>query len=116
MSEVLLEFAEPYLDYDGGLESFRGGVGAAATAWNLSLLAREERGKFLDDMFRGRFPDIGADAREAMIVFIRELVLRKEMYYPDDTRFIVGYEAIETEDGFHLNVASLFDPSTLPAD
>jgi hypothetical protein len=78
-------------------------IGAAATAWNLSLLSEAERPEALRQAFRN------ANVRdiEAAAQVIVTLMRRKEQLFPDDRRTIVSWAVSESGNQCHVTVASL---------
>lgn len=107
MSAVLLEFAESYLDVEDELKRFEFNLALAAAAWNMSSLPQEGRAGQLESVFRNRLGDAHASAREMGRVVIHGLISRKEMYCPNDRRFIADFEMLEEAAGYHVNVISL---------
>ena len=78
-------------------------IGAAATAWNLSLLAQAERPEALRQAFRNaNVRDVEA-AAEVIVMLMR----RKEQLFPDDRRTIVSWGVSESGGKCHVTVASL---------
>ena len=78
-------------------------IGAAATAWNLSLLSEAQRAEALRQAFRkAKVEDVEATA-EMIVTLIR----RKEQLFPDDHRTIVSWEVAESGEQCHVTVASL---------
>src|SRR4051794_28130926 len=72
MSEVLLEFLEPYSQYWGEEEQFKKLLTVALIAWNASLLSGGEREGFIRDMVAAVPPE----ARESMRAIIAEMMQR----------------------------------------
>lgn len=133
MSAVILEFIEPYHDEDmeeGALENL---VALAIVAWNVAILPTDKQEASLDDfcakLFRrtwlGRLIDVGRWLRKLIgrpraasspevespevtefKRMARELMQRKQRYYPHNHRFILDYRLTMTEDGPHLTVVS----------
>jgi hypothetical protein len=104
LSEVLLDFAAPFLDIvdDDYFETI---VKFAALCWNLSFLPDGERQKELehiineigitDPLFRTNFED-----------HARMLLRRKQEFFAKDRRFIVNFKIVEEGDDYHLFVMS----------
>ncbi len=105
LSEVLLEFAGPFLPEPRRQKEYRTTIGAAILAWNLALLPAEEAVKSLRDEFA---PRLGAEGSAT----IATLAVRKRELYPDDRRFVVDYELSMNDTGVVLNVVSM--PTPLP--
>ena len=51
MSDVLIDFIEPYADAVDSLEAYRSLLTIAIAAWNIALAPEESRSAFLDEMF-----------------------------------------------------------------
>ncbi|HNR32374.1 MAG TPA: hypothetical protein PKI11_15895 [Candidatus Hydrogenedentes bacterium] len=113
ISEVLLEFAEPHLDLDGDLNSVRGSVAVAALAWNLSFFPHSERAHELEAALESTLGAVPAEMVEMARLTVHDLMLRKDTFYSDDKRFIVGFDVTETRDDFHVNVACIIPSETV---
>lgn len=107
MSETLIEFAEPYLDYDHGLDSFRSSVSLAAMVWNLGLFPPSERTKHIEFLETTLGQALNGTDRVVLHTMIHEMLLRKDMLFAKDKRMIAGYDVVETKDDYHVNVASV---------
>jgi hypothetical protein len=104
LSERLVDLIAPYRD-GGFAERYEMLIGAAATAWNLSLLPEAERPEALRQSFRrAKVRDV-----EGMAAVIVTLMRRKEQLFPDDDRTIVSWEVSESGGQCHVTVASLVD-------
>jgi hypothetical protein len=105
LSERLVDLIAPYLDGGFAAERYEMLIGAAATAWNLSLLPEAERPVALRQSFRRvKVRDV-----EGMAEVIVTLMRRKEQLFPDDDRTIVSWEVSESGGQCHVTVASLVD-------
>jgi hypothetical protein len=102
MSEVLVEFLEPYSEHWRTVEEFRKLVSVGAVAWNAALLPRSEREAFLQEMVQAVPPEVRQDMRS----IVEEMIHRKETYFADNKRAIVNYEIAMTPAGPHLSVIS----------
>jgi hypothetical protein len=103
VSERLVDLIAPYRENGLGREQYEALIGAAAIAWNLSLLPRDERPAALGQAFRSaKMRNLQAPAD--MIV---ALMRRKEDLFPGDNRTIVTWEVWESAGQFHVNVASV---------
>jgi hypothetical protein len=105
LSERLVDLIAPYREEGLTSQRYEMLIGAAATAWNLSLLPEAERPEALRRAFRK------ANVREveAAAEVIVKLMRRKEQLFPDDNRTIVSWEVSESGDQCHVSVASLVD-------
>lgn len=105
LSERLVDLIAPYRDDGFTPARYEMLIGAAATAWNLSLLSEAERPEALRQSFRrAKIRDI-----EAVAEVIVTLMRRKEQLFPDDDRTIVSWEVYESAGQCHVTVASLVD-------
>jgi hypothetical protein len=98
MSEVLLEFIEPYLHYAQTGEILDRLVTTAVLAWNASLLPEEKRAEFLDEAGRAVFAEDGRQAADDFRSAMCDLVKRKQRLFSKDERIVVNYE-FRTEHG-----------------
>ncbi len=103
MSEVLIDFVEPYGDLAETLDDHRMLFELGALAWNMALLPREER-EVLFSGPGGRPKSLPPNEGE---LFIKELVHRKERYFGDCLRMIVDVElSRDRRGGFDVHVVS----------
>ena len=98
MSKVLLDFIDPYRDDRMSPSQLRRLVSVGIFAWNLALLPPESRGEVVDKASR-EFPSQRA---EPFRQIVSELIERKQQYFPEVTRVILGHELIVTPEGPHL--------------
>ena len=106
LSKVLERFIEPYQHLATTLNEHKKLITVAALAWNVSLLPAGERERMLNDAFKASMPSAEDKAAEDFNAMISEFIERKESLFSDDSRFIISYELEETENGYHLSVAS----------
>jgi hypothetical protein len=106
MSEVLEEFAQPYLDLvDDSLEMQNKVIAMAVLAWNSTLLPRKERKAALEDLFSNlslQDEEAEEDGRQVL----KDMIKRKTRYFRANKRFILSYDMSKTKEGFYLSVAS----------
>lgn len=101
MSEVLLEFIEPYMGFAKTDEDHKKLIDLAVVAWNASLLPESE--KKLEELFgRLSLPD-----PERLRSFVQSMMERKKRYFSDNKRFIMTYEVSGSGEGLYLSVASI---------
>jgi hypothetical protein len=105
MSEVLLEFIEPYADQWQSPDDLRKLLGMASVAWNAALLPGGERAKMIQDIVEAVPPE----ARAFMIGFVEEMILRKLTHFADNRRAILNYQVTMTPSGPHVQVMSTLD-------
>ena len=109
MSEVVIDFIEPYVEYAETYEAYQKLVMVAIVAWNTTLLPEKKQKAMVKKMIKSlSLPR--SDARD-MKGIIEELIERKNKHFAEHTRTIVDYQVTETRDGFHLSVASTLDES-----
>jgi hypothetical protein len=105
LSERLVDLIAPYRQDGLTLQRHELLIGAAATAWNLSLLPVAERSDALREaLSSAKIRDVEGTA-EVIVALMR----RKEQLFPDDRRTIVSWEVSESDDQCHVVVASLVD-------
>jgi hypothetical protein len=110
MSEVILDFARPYLDLAPDHQARQNMIGMAIIAWNLSLMPLLTR--------ITAFKQIKADMNDKEAVKVVKLFVRltrkyRKRFHPRLKRFILEFEFTETRDDMHLNVVSTV---SLPKD
>jgi len=105
LSERLVDLIAPYRENGLPPERYEMLIGAAATAWNLSLLPEARRPEVLRESLRGTKASDAEGAAELIVTLMR----RKEQLFPEDDRPIVSWEVSESDDQCHVTVASLLD-------
>ncbi len=106
MSEVLLDFARPYLDLATDSDAERKAIALSAMAWNVALLPLEEHAEKIAKL-TSAFPDFADDLKQIM----HEMIQRKLLFFPDIRRIVVSYEVIELGgERLHLSVISSLEP------
>ena len=105
LSERLVDLIAPYREEGSTPDRYEMLIGAAATAWNLSLLSEAERPEALRQSFRrAKVRDVEG-AAEVIVTLMR----RKEQLFPDDHRTILSWEVSESGGQCHVSVASLVE-------
>lgn len=106
MSEVLAEFAEPYLEHAHSFEDQKKTLTLAVLAWNLSLMGPVsgwlEFRKLMKMMASPEDPHIEKDLQAV----IKQMVNRKKEKFVEIKRLIIDFQYIQTSRGPHLNVVS----------
>ena len=102
MSEVLLDFIDPYREDTMSQFELRNLIAAGTLAWNTAMLPPESRGKILD----GAIHDAISEGAEEFREILSEMIERKRRYFARFTRFILNYQLTMTPDGPHLTVLS----------
>ena len=106
MSEVLKEFAKPYLDLvEGSFEMENKVIAMAVLAWNFTLLPRKEQKAALEDLISSLSLE-DEEAEEDGRQILKGMIKRKKRYFRANKRFIISYDMSETKEGFYLSVAS----------
>ena len=106
MSDVLMEFLEPYEEYWENEEQLQKLLSVAVIAWNAALMPGGKRDDFLQDMEQA----VPAEVRQDMRSIVLDLVRRKLAHFADIQRTIISYELTMTPDGPHLSVLSTLSP------
>ena len=116
MSNVMLEFLEPYREFDRDGDMFAKLVGLGTVAWNLALLPEAERSEALEEfaaeMFgSGRLSVVGrcvrwvrtrlglshgdhgeTEAHRNFKATVEEMIERKLRKFPSNRRFVLDYQ------------------------
>ena len=103
MSDVLLEYAKPFLDLidPGNKQEYEKAIQISMLFWNCAILQNDHKSrKEMMKMLKTIMPD--AESRGIADYMIE----RKQQMYPDNKRIIANYELSETAGGYHLSVAS----------
>jgi hypothetical protein len=106
LSQVILDFAQPFLDECPTDEAYRATIGLATAAWNLALLPEKEQEEAIEEAV-DQF-DQAAEGGEGVGRMVghsrRELVDRKKAFYADDKRAVIDYELMADGGKCHLEV------------
>jgi hypothetical protein len=106
MSEVLLAFVEPYLEYATTRDAFERLIAIGALAWNAALASPEDRHSLLDETSKSIQESAGEEDAEVYRALVNDLIKRKERYFANNKRLIATYQVTEGKGRFHLAVAS----------
>lgn len=104
MSEVLLEFIEPYSQYWKTKEELNKLLGVAVIAWNAALLPGNERKEIIENAVKVAPPEI----RQDMKAIVEGMIQRKETHFAHNKRMIMNYQVTMTKEGPHVTVLSTF--------
>lgn len=104
MSEVLIDFIDPYVEYAETYEAYQKLVMVAIVAWNTALFPEKKQKAMVKKMMKSLSLS-RSDARD-MKGITKELIERKNTHFAEHTRIIVDYQVTDTRDGYHLSVAS----------
>jgi hypothetical protein len=103
MSEMLKQVAAPWLAEAKTHEDLEFILTGAAIAWNLSLIAPDERREALKKVSSGRIEGKSAQ-------WFDELIARKEELFPENRRSIEGVNVEHRGNGdFQINAVSTLD-------
>ena len=102
MSDVLMEFVEPYEDMADTDEKLRMLLNIAIVAWNCAIAPPDQGKKLIEETLQAVSPDGRADYFD----MLADLMERKARYFADNTRLILGFELTMKRTGPHLNVIS----------
>lgn len=104
MSQVLEEFVKPYMDDFRTRDDFAYLLTLGVAAWNAWLLPENSRKEAMDEVFRER--RVSKEDRTVQLSLLDELIDRKIAQFATNKRCIVGFELIDTAEGFNLFVIS----------
>lgn len=102
MSNVLLDFMSPYLKSATDRESFERLIIIGIAAWNSAIQPEPA----INDVIKEFAKKMSIIDRFYFRRFLKVLVKRKNQLYPENKRFIVSYQVIETGSGWHVSVIS----------
>lgn len=94
MSEVLMEFLEPYSRYWETKEELTKLLAVAAIAWNASFFPREEWAEIIENG-----ESIPPEMRQDLKGIIEAMIERKERYFGNIKRMIMNYNVTMTKEG-----------------
>ncbi|MBI5442203.1 MAG: hypothetical protein HY900_13455 [Deltaproteobacteria bacterium] len=105
MSEVLLDFLEPYLKDNEPDRAHTSMVGMGALVWNLAFFPEAEREETLTaaahDLTRG-----DPEARPTLELAMRALLHRRLTLFGENRRMILKYAVSRKAGGLYLDVVS----------
>ncbi|MHB0936128.1 MAG: hypothetical protein ACYC6A_07020 [Armatimonadota bacterium] len=100
MSEVFIDFADPFMEDAVAMDDIRSVYSLAAIAWNLALLPPHERLRILTPMLR----DMPLEQRLGFKELIADMIDYKEEAFTDYDRPIVDFELVDQGERYHLSV------------
>jgi hypothetical protein len=106
LSAVFLDFIEPFREYASTDEAYQKLIAIAVIAWNATLLSKPERKELIDATIHSIVTTAGEEWRKDSETTLAMLIKHKERHFADDKRFIVDYRLTETENEYHLSMAS----------
>ena len=104
MSEILLEYAEPFLeiiDLDNKAE-YEKAIMLAIMLWNCAIMEKPGKNirKKLEKILKPLMPGVNINDN------INNMIERKRQMFPDNKRIIISFDVTETSDDYHISVAS----------
>jgi hypothetical protein len=106
MSQVLTKLIAPFAHLAPSDEEYEVLLNMAVVAWNLSLLAEEQRPPLIDHFLAGGLPGADSNVTDLARELIDQLIERKQALFPDMRRLIVSYQLTRTGEAYHLKVVS----------
>ncbi|MEB3310576.1 MAG: hypothetical protein VKJ02_10110 [Snowella sp.] len=113
MSEVLIDFIQPFLDDVETSQQRTMLVEIAIMAWNVALLPEETREEFLQQMLSSKnnqgislFTEENSETKEEFQRLMKRLIKRKLKYFAEENRFVTDFQVTEDTGHFHISVAS----------
>jgi len=112
MSEVLMEFIEPYKEYATTPEATRRLIIIAIIAWNAAINIYEESEKqdIITQLSEQVMGASGKEGKKDFLNFTRLLIERKKRYFAENNRYILDYQIVDSKDNYHLSVISTAYP------
>ena len=109
MSEVLMEYIEPFLEDTDTYEECSNLLEIAVMSWNMALVSEEERQELLKKLFPGDSSDLEEieDEKEVQRL-IQKLIKRKLKFFAEEKRFVKDFKLTQNAGRFHISVASSF--------
>jgi len=105
MSEVLLEFVEPYSEEWRTAEEVKKLLSVALVAWNAALYSGSKREQLIQQILEVVPPEV----RSEMRAIIEKMIQRKVSHFASNRRMIVDYKVTMTREGPHLSVVSTLE-------
>jgi len=102
MSEVLLDFIEPYTEEAQSEDEFRSLITMGLVAWNTALLPEESHEQTLDRLIDEAVRDGADDFRQV----VYEMIERKQRGFAQIKRLMLKDDLTVSEKGRHLSVIS----------
>jgi len=109
MSEVLMEYIEPFLEGTETYEECSNLLEIAIMSWNMALVSEEKAQELLKKIFSGNSsdPEEIEDEKEVQRI-VKKLIKRKLKFFAEEKRFITDFKLTENSGRFHISVASSF--------
>jgi hypothetical protein len=102
MSEVILAYAQPLMDFAENVEEQNKAISMAIICWNASVLGESERSLILAESLAGTEAMEGSGVQEVMEFMLK----RKQDCFPSNKRRIVDWIVKDKGDQLHIEVAT----------
>jgi hypothetical protein len=109
ISDVLVEFINPFIQYANTDEAYHKLLSIAILAWNASFYPENEQQNMIDECINAAAPSASTEVKKEAKDIVITLIERKQAYFPDYKRFIVDYRLTDMGSDYHLTVASTTD-------
>ena len=110
MSEVILEFAKPFLDKCEDEASERNAIVLAILIWNVSLFPGKDRDREIEKVCSELSPSGDANDFAALMGYVDIMLERKKKYYSENKRIIMKHQISGSGKYRRLDVASTLSP------
>ena len=111
MSEVLLEYVDPFLEETETYEDRSNLIDFAVMAWNLALIPEESRKELVTEFVTEVCPEIEEiEEQKTLKRLMNQLIKRKLKFFAEEERFVKEYKLTENGGRIHLFVASSVIP------
>ncbi len=100
MSQVLLDFVEPYLPLATNRKKAERLFALALAAWNAALLPAKTANLLINSVLGLAGPENEHDVR----LLMNDLMTRKKQHFPDCNRFMLNFDVQRERDGFSVTV------------
>ena len=109
MSEVLIEYIEPFLAGTENYQEYSNFLKIAVMSWNMALVSEEKGQELLKTLFPGNSsdPEEIEDEKEVQRI-VKKLIKRKLKFFAEEKRFITDFKLTQNSGRFHISVASSF--------
>jgi hypothetical protein len=106
MSAAIEDLIDPYFQTTMTFSQREELVAIAIFAWNITLLPKDKQANAVnalaEKMADTGDPQLSLDTRQIIV----GLMQRKEQYFADVKRYILGYQLRQEQHGFHLAVVA----------
>lgn len=95
---------------DAGLDNIQRALGLIVQAWNISLQVEAKHADLMEECVAGLVGTGGDDLRQEGIRVLKMLIMRKQIFYPDDKRHVAYAEVTRRQSRLYISAASLSAP------